>query len=93
MVNREHDGDSAAALFYWAHFEKHVLKKKQGTVVDAGQAGAEPAAVAECTVLASDRGFLVLPLDAKGRVRQHVVKRLPLAVVSVVVGILGEGVP
>ena len=55
---------------------EHLLQKQQRTVVDRRQARAETPREAEFTVLPLDNGLLVLPLDAEGRIGEHVMEAL-----------------
>lgn len=58
------------------HLRDHVLQEQQRTIVDRGQAGTETAVEACLRRFLGNNLLLVLPLDAKGRVGQHVVKPL-----------------
>ena len=89
----EHDGDAAAAVLRRAHLREHVLEEEQRAVVDARQAGAEAAVVAERFGLPLDVAALLLPLHAEGRVGEHVVEGPPAAPVVVCEGVPREGVP
>ena len=53
-----------------------MLQEKQRSVVDRWKARAEAAAKAQLLVLLLDDLLLILPLDAKGRIREHVVELL-----------------
>ncbi len=56
------------------HLADHVLQEEERAVVDARQAGAEAAVVAEALGLVADEALLRLPLHAEGRVGKQVVE-------------------
>ena len=78
--------------FGGAHLRDHVLQEEQRAIVDARQARAEAAVVAERVALVLDVLLLLLPLHAEGRIGEHVVERPFLAVGVAVEAVLGEGV-
>ena len=59
------------------HLGDHVLEEQERAVVDARQAGAEPAAEALVLVLSFGSVLHRLPLHAERRIGQHVVELLP----------------
>src|ERR1017187_6829568 len=64
----EDDTDAGAGLIgvgVWLHLRDHVLEEEEGTVVDAGQAGAEAAVVALVVVLIADVFLLRFQLHTK----------------------------
>ena len=70
-----------------------MLEEEQRAVVDAWQAGAETAVVAERFGLLLDVAALLLPLHAEGGIGEHVVEGPPSAPVVVLEGVPREGVP
>ena len=80
------DAERRAALSDGTHFLDEMKHEGERAVGDAGESGAEAAVVALLFVLFAHSFLRLLPLDAKGRIREHVVERFaPVAVV-------GEGV-
>ena len=69
-----------------------MLEEKQGAVVDARQASAKAALIAQRRSLALDVLLLLLPLHAKRRIGQHVVKGVLPVLLVVRKGVLCEGV-
>lgn len=74
----EDDGDARAAerAGDGLHLRDHELKKEQRAVAHAGQARGEGAVVALVVVALAEALFDALPVDAEGRVREHVVEAL-----------------
>ena len=71
------------------HLRDHVEQEEQRAVIDARQAGAESSLEAELVVLLGDVVLLRLPLHAKGRIGQHVVKLLVRVAVAIDEAFLG----
>src|SRR6266508_5682046 len=72
----EDNANAAAAFLRLAHFRKHVLKKKQRTIIDARRARSEAALETQCVALLLDEALLLLPFHAQGRIGQHVIELL-----------------
>ncbi|BBF66585.1 hypothetical protein AFERRID_28030 [Acidithiobacillus ferridurans] len=64
-----------------------MQEKQQGAIGDARQSGAEASPVAHVLVFFADSGLDFLPLDAEGRVGQHVIE------VLAAMAVVGQGVP
>ncbi len=77
----EDDGQPRAAFFGVLHLADHVLKKKEGAVIDARQPRAEPPAEALFFVLPLDEIGFRLPLHAERRIGQHIVELVARKVV------------
>ena len=78
----EDDAQTGSAFIDGPHLRNHVLEKEQRAVVDPRESCAEASGIAELLRFAPDEFLLLLPFDAKRRIREHVVEAiLPEAVV------------
>src|SRR5207248_954396 len=72
----EDNANAATAFFRFAHLRKHVLKKKQRAIVNAWRTRTKAPLKTESVTLLFDEALLLLPLNAKRRIGQHVIELL-----------------
>ena len=70
-----------------------MLEEQQRAVVDPGKPRAEASLVAESALLKLDVVLLLLPIDAEGRIGEHVVEGVLASVGTAGVAVLPERVP
>src|SRR5439155_2469031 len=74
----EDDADAAAAFLRFAHLRKHMLKKKQRTIINPRRAGTEAALETQGVMFLFDETLLLFPLHPEWRISQHVIKLVVL---------------